>query len=69
MQADEIVGIEKDKIKLTRLKYKNGNIFWEGDHRNQSKTRKPQLPLKLNDTILSDVLTPLCKSCRNAVRK
>lgn len=38
MQADEIVGIEKDKIKLTRFNYKNV-IFWEEDHRNQSKSR------------------------------
>lgn len=29
MQADEIVGIEKDKIKLTRFNYKNDKVFWE----------------------------------------
>lgn len=39
MQADEIVGIKKDKIKLTKFNYKNDNVFWEGEHRNQSKSR------------------------------
>lgn len=38
MQADEIVAIEKDKIKLTRFNYKNDNVFWEGDHK-KSKSR------------------------------
>lgn len=54
MQADEIVAIEKDKIKLTRFNYKNDNFFEKGT--TKKVKAETSTPIKLDDTIPSDFM-------------